>query len=80
MKAESIMNSQPEKWIEIAASKECGESSGKIYATLTDKEKEIIQNTMGSRYQECKEKFYVLDRPLSRKMFAGFITETNRYF
>jgi len=80
MKAESIMNTES-KWIEVQNTKESGEDSGKIFATLTDSEKKAAQNIMAYRKQtEDKSVFYVSDCELSRKLFENHFSETNMRF
>ena len=79
MKAESIMNTES-KWIEVKNTKECGEDSGKIFATLTDSEKKAAQNIMSYRKQLSNDVFYVSDCELSRKLFENHFSETNMRF
>ena len=79
MKAESIMNTES-KWIEVKNTKESGEDSGKIFATLTDSEKKAAQNIMSYRKQLSNDVFYVSDCELSRKLFENHFSETNMRF
>jgi hypothetical protein len=76
------MMNQDSKWIKVINSKEAGEASGKVFATLTEKEKEIAGNIMGYRKTIETEKgfFYVGDCEVARKLFAGFFEETKTTF
>ena len=81
MKGYPMMN-QDSKWIKIVNSKESGEASGKVFATLNEKEKEVAKNLMGYRKMIETENgfFYVGDHEVARKLFAGFFEETKTTF
>lgn len=80
MKAEWIMNTTT-KWIKVVNSKEAGTASGNVYNTLSDAEKKAAQNIMGYRKTNNEQGvFFVTDSDLSRKLFAGFFTESEAIF